>query len=190
MKIVNALASKGGGREKDSWTLFSLANIDSHDDDNDRNAATDLIEQKLIYVGQEEGKLVGIRQMVQEGFQPPVLIFVQSIDRAKTLFNELIYDGINVDVIHAERTKAQRDNIVESFKAGRIWVLIATELMARGVDFKGVNLVINYDFPQSVQSYIHRIGKSRVGERERKGERKRREGRGERRRRRRVGNND
>ncbi|KAI9230335.1 MAG: P-loop containing nucleoside triphosphate hydrolase protein [Piptocephalis tieghemiana] len=133
----------------------------------EKNAATDLIEQKLIYVGQEEGKLVGIRQMVQEGFQPPVLIFVQSIDRAKTLFNELIYDGINVDVIHAERTKAQRDNIVESFKAGRIWVLIATELMARGVDFKGVNLVINYDFPQSVQSYIHRIG--RTGRAGRKG---------------------
>lgn len=43
---------------------------------------------------------------------------------------------------------------------GKIWVLICTELMARGIDFKGVNLVINYDFPQSVQSYIHRIGRT------------------------------
>lgn len=43
---------------------------------------------------------------------------------------------------------------------GKVWVLITTELMARGIDFKGVNLVINYDFPQSVASYIHRIGRT------------------------------
>jgi len=42
----------------------------------------------------------------------------------------------------------------------KIWILIATELMARGMDFKGINLVINYDFPQTVQSYIHRIGRT------------------------------
>ena len=58
-------------------------------------------------MGQEEGKLIAVRQLIQEGFKPPVLIFVQSIERAKELFHELIYDGINVDVIHSERTKAQ-----------------------------------------------------------------------------------
>ena len=64
------------------------------------------------------------------------------------LFHELVYDSINVDVIHAERTPAQRDATVDKFRAGKVWVLIATELMARGMDFKGVSLVINYDFPQ------------------------------------------
>ena len=54
----------------------------------------------------------------------------------------------------------QRDSIVLNFRQGKIWVLIATELMARGIDFKGVNLVINFDFPQSIQSYIHRIGRT------------------------------
>ncbi|KAJ3046564.1 RNA-dependent ATPase rok1 [Rhizophlyctis rosea] len=133
-----------------------------------KNAATETINQKLLYVGQEEGKLIAIRQLIQQGLRPPVLIFVQSIERAKELFHELVYDGINVDVIHSERTKAQRDAIIQSFRLGRTWVLIATELMARGIDFKGVNLVINYDFPQSVQSYIHRIG--RTGRAGRKGE--------------------
>ncbi|KAH8556893.1 P-loop containing nucleoside triphosphate hydrolase protein [Umbelopsis sp. PMI_123] len=132
------------------------------------NAATETIKQELLFVGSEDGKLVAIRQLVQKGLKPPVLIFVQSIDRAKELFHELVYDGINVDVIHSERTKSQRDNIIDQFRAGRIWVLISTELMARGLDFKGVNLVINYDFPQTVQSYIHRIGRTgragRVGE--------------------------
>ena len=43
---------------------------------------------------------------------------------------------------------------------GKIWILIATDLMARGIDFKGVNMVVNYDFPQSIVSYIHRIGRT------------------------------
>ncbi|KAJ1557335.1 RNA-dependent ATPase rok1, partial [Nowakowskiella sp. JEL0078] len=126
-----------------------------------KDGATETIIQKLMYVGQEEGKLIAIRQMVKEGgIKPPTLIFVQSIERAKELFHEIVYDGISVDVMHSERTKAQRDNIVTNFRSGKLWVLIATELMARGIDFKGVNLVINYDFPQSVQSYVHRIGRT------------------------------
>ncbi|GBP15994.1 Probable ATP-dependent RNA helicase DDX52 [Eumeta japonica] len=72
-----------------------------------RNAATDLVDQELLYCGNESGKLVAFRQLVQQGLKPPVLVFVQSKDRAKQLFKELIYDGINVDVIHADRTQTQ-----------------------------------------------------------------------------------
>ncbi|EKX43208.1 hypothetical protein GUITHDRAFT_158075 [Guillardia theta CCMP2712] len=128
--------------------------------------ANSKIKQKLVFVGSEEGKLIAIRQLIQTGLKPPVLMFVQSIDRAKQLFRELVYDGINVDVMHAERTQAQRDNIISQFRSGAIWVLICTDLMARGIDFKGVNLVINYDFPQSTISYIHRIGRTGRGGRE------------------------
>ncbi|XP_020627483.1 probable ATP-dependent RNA helicase DDX52 isoform X2 [Orbicella faveolata] len=125
-----------------------------------RNTATHSVEQELLFVGQEAGKLLAVRDIVQKGFQPPMLIFVQSKERAKELFHELIYDGINVDVIHSDRTQAQRDNVVKCFRTGKIWVLIATELMGRGIDFKGVNLVINYDFPTSSVAYIHRIGRT------------------------------
>lgn len=125
-----------------------------------RNSAVDLVEQELLFVGSERGKLVAIRNIIQKGMSPPVLIFVQSKERAQELFNELIYDGINVDVIHADRTQTQRDNVVRCFREGKIWVLICTELMGRGIDFKGVNLVINYDFPPSAISYIHRIGRT------------------------------
>ncbi|KAJ1897157.1 RNA-dependent ATPase rok1 [Kickxella alabastrina] len=125
-----------------------------------KGAATETIDQNLVFVGSEEGKLVEIRNMIVQGFKPPCLIFVQSIDRAKELFHELVFDGINVDVIHSERTQTQRNRIVQKFRTGELWVLICTELMARGIDFKGVNLVINYDFPQTTQSYIHRIGRT------------------------------
>lgn len=125
-----------------------------------KNAATSSIDQQLLYVGQESGKLIAIRQLIQSGFRPPVLIFVQSIERAQELFKELIYDGVNVEMIHSERTQQQRDNIVMNFRIGKIWVLISTELMSRGIDFKNVQLVINYDFPQTAASYIHRIGRT------------------------------
>ncbi|MEQ2277354.1 DEAD (Asp-Glu-Ala-Asp) box polypeptide 52, partial [Xenotaenia resolanae] len=122
-----------------------------------RNAAVETVEQELLFVGTENGKLVAMRDIIKKGFLPPMLVFVQSIERARELFHELVYEGINVDVIHADRTQQQRDNVVNSFRSGKIWVLICTALLARGIDFKGVNLVLNYDFPTSAVEYIHRI---------------------------------
>lgn len=89
-----------------------------------------------------------------------VFLFARPQDRAQQLYSELIYDAINVDVIHADRTQQQRDDVVKAFREGKVWVLICTELIGRGIDFLGVNLVINYDFPPSAISYIHRIGRT------------------------------
>ena len=126
-----------------------------------KNAAADTVEQKLVFVGQEEGKLVAIQRIIQEGqLVPPALLFVQSKERAKELYQELIYDGVKVDCIHADRTQVQRDDVIKRFRSGSIWVLICTDLMARGVDFKAVNCVINYDLPTSAISYIHRVGRT------------------------------
>ncbi|GBL48061.1 hypothetical protein CJI97_003822 [Candidozyma auris] len=129
-----------------------------------KEAASSNIDQKLVFTGSEDGKLVAIREMLQKGeFKPPVIIFLQSITRAKALFHELLYDKLNVDVIHAERTPKQRDEVIKRFKNGDIWVLITTDVLARGVDFRGVNLVINYDVPQTAQAYVHRIGRTGRG---------------------------
>lgn len=129
-----------------------------------KEAANTDIEQSLVFCGNEEGKLIAIRQLVQEGeFRPPVIIFLESITRSKALYHELMYDGLNVDVIHAERTQIQREKIIERFKSGDLWCLICTDVLARGVDFKGVNLVINYDVPRTAQAYVHRIGRTGRG---------------------------
>lgn len=126
-----------------------------------KEAANLKIKQELIYCGNEEGKLIAIRQLIQEGkFKPPVIIFLQSIVRAKALYNELLYDKLKVDIIHSDRTQIQRDQIIEDFRKGEIWVLICTDVLSRGIDFKGVNLVINYDVPSNSQAYVHRIGRT------------------------------
>lgn len=165
-KVRHVLFSATLANNVEEWSKLHLDNV-VRINIGTRNAATDTVDQELTFVGQESGKLLAMRQLIVKGFHPPVLVFVQSKDRAKELFNELIYDGLNVGVIHSDRTQLQRENIVKSFRAGKIWILIATELMGRGIDFKGVNMVVNFDFPPSAVSYIHRIG--RTGRAGRKG---------------------
>ncbi|RHN48437.1 putative RNA helicase [Medicago truncatula] len=125
-----------------------------------KNMASDTIKQKLVFTGSEEGKLLAIRQSFAESLNPPVLVFLQSKERAKELYGELAFDNIRVDVIHSDLSQEERENAVDNFRAGKTWVLIATDVVARGMDFKGINCVINYDFPDSASAYIHRIGRS------------------------------
>lgn len=72
----------------------------------------------------------------------------------------MVFDGVNVDVIHGDKKKSERDDIMKKFRVGDIWVLVCTDLMARGIDFKTVNSVLNFDFPTSLVSYIHRVGRT------------------------------
>ncbi|XP_029030362.1 probable ATP-dependent RNA helicase DDX52 [Betta splendens] len=158
-KVRRAFFSATCTPDVEKWCRLNLDNLVSVNIGH-RNAAVDTVEQELLFVGTENGKLLAMRDIIKKGFLPPMLVFVQSKERARELFHELVYEGINVDVIHAERTQQQRDNVVASFRAGKIWVLICTALLARGIDFKGVNFVLNYDFPGSAVDYIHRIGRT------------------------------
>ncbi|CAA7398522.1 unnamed protein product [Spirodela intermedia] len=133
-----------------------------------KNSASTLVKQSLVFTGTEKGKLIALRQNFSESLNPPILVFVQSKERAKELYKELVFDNIKADVIHADLNQFQREAAVDNFRAGTTWVLIATDVVARGMDFKGVNCVINYDFPESAAAYIHRIGRS--GRAGRKGE--------------------
>ncbi|XP_075627610.1 putative ATP-dependent RNA helicase DDX52 [Balearica regulorum gibbericeps] len=157
--VRRALFSATFARDVEEWCKLNLDSVVLVSV-GARNSAAETVEQELLFVGSETGKLTAMRELIKKGFAPPVLVFVQSIERAKELFHELIYEGINVDVIHADKTQQQRDNVVHSFRAGKIWVLICSALLARGIDFKGVNMVINYDLPTSAVEYIHRIGRT------------------------------
>ena len=132
-----------------------------------RASASRNVDQRLVYCGKETGKMGAIRELIFKGIEPPVLLFVQSIERAKDLYNELQCLGQKVAAIHSDRAAAQRDQTVKDFRLGKINILVCTELLSRGVDFKGVGTVINYDFPMTIQSYVHRVG--RTGRADRKG---------------------
>lgn len=95
-----------------------------------------------------------------QSLRPPVLLFVGSKERAKELRRDLASEDIKVDSIHVDRSQKQRDAAVEKFREGKTWVLIATDSLLRGMDFKGVNCVISYDFPKSVATYTDRVGRT------------------------------
>jgi ATP-dependent RNA helicase DDX52/ROK1 len=84
------------------------------------NAGASTIEQRLMFVGREQGKLVAIRQLVQEGLRPPVLVFMQSKERAKDLYHELMFDGINVDYITTDMSVEKRDATIRKFRLGKV----------------------------------------------------------------------
>jgi ATP-dependent RNA helicase DDX52/ROK1 len=68
-------------------------------------------------------------------------------------------------MLSSEKSKEDRQKILNEFDAGKYWILITTDMVARGIDFKNVNLVINYDFPNSMLTYIHRVGRTGRAER-------------------------
>jgi len=125
------------------------------------NGATSDIDQQLLFVGQEEGKLMAVRQLLLSGqLFPPTIIFCETIERANALHESLKEAQMSVDLMHAGRSQTERETIINSFRNGNLWFLITTELLARGLDFPEVAAVLNYDFPASTASYIHRIGRT------------------------------
>ncbi|KAF9498150.1 P-loop containing nucleoside triphosphate hydrolase protein [Pleurotus eryngii] len=120
-----------------------------------------LITQTLTYVRDDHSKLPSLLQYLAQPYNPPLLVFTSTQPRASSLAEELVLNNIlNVDCLHAGMTKKEREDAMSRMRKGESWVMISTEVMARGMDFKGVREVINYDFPTSVQSYVHRIGRT------------------------------
>jgi ATP-dependent RNA helicase DeaD len=92
------------------------------------------------------------------------IVFVRTKIRCDQLFRTLRDRGMNVKALHGDMTQGSRDGVMLSFKAGRLPVLVATDVAARGLDISGVTHVINFDVPTSPDVYVHRIGRTgRVG---------------------------
>jgi ATP-dependent RNA helicase RhlE len=97
-----------------------------------------------------------------------VLVFTSSVFRADSVADKLNVNGIEARAIHSKKSQGTREISLELFKEGRVRVLVATDLMSRGIDIKFLPFVINYELPRSPKDYIHRIG--RTGRAEASGE--------------------
>jgi ATP-dependent RNA helicase DeaD len=99
----------------------------------------------------------------EEG-ESQTIVFVRTKVRADQLYRTLRDRGLNVRALHGDMTQGARDGVMLAFKAGRVPVLVATDVAARGLDISTVTHVINYDVPTSPDTYVHRIGRTgRVG---------------------------
>jgi ATP-dependent RNA helicase RhlE len=95
----------------------------------------------------------------------PALVFSRTKIGAERLAQQLASRGIRCASLHADRTQDQRRAAVEGFRGGRYKVLVATDIAARGLDIDGIHTVINYELPDSPETYVHRVGRTgRAGE--------------------------
>ena len=141
-----------------------------------KDSAIPNVSHRLVYSASEQGKLLALRQLLHPSatptteapsLQPPFLIFAQTIPRAIALHSELLYDipieaggSSRIAVLHSDLSDTTRSNIMADFRKGQIWILITTDLLSRGIDFRGINGVVNYDIPNTSASYIHRVGRT------------------------------
>jgi len=89
-----------------------------------------------------------------------VLIFGLYKKSVQRLADQLWYDNYNVESIHGDKSQADRNRAVEQFKSGQVTILVATDVAARGLDIKGVNYVLNFEFPLVCEDYVHRVGRT------------------------------
>lgn len=127
----------------------------------------DLIKQ-FAYLITEEKKGPMLRYIIKQNKIKQVLVFTSSVHRADAVAVKLNANGIDAYAVHSKKSQEARTEALSLFKSGKIRVLVATDLMARGIDIKFLPYVINYELPRSPKDYVHRIG--RTGRAESSGE--------------------
>lgn len=120
--------------------------------------ASHLVKQEVVYLDQERKQEV-LRTLIGKT-RGSTLVFARTRHGARKLARLLHREGHRAAEIHADRTLAQRREALEGFKSGQYRILVATDIAARGIDVKDIELVINYDVPQTPEDYVHRIGRT------------------------------
>ncbi|MDD4857469.1 MAG: DEAD/DEAH box helicase [Candidatus Krumholzibacteria bacterium] len=126
--------------------------------------APDLVTQEMVFV-QKEAKVKVLGQLLAQ-YTGSVLLFVRTKRGASRVARLLRGMGHSAAEIHADRSQAQRTEAMRGFKNGRHRILVATDIAARGIDVTDIELVINFDLPDDIGNYVHRIGRTgRAGKR-------------------------
>jgi ATP-dependent RNA helicase RhlE len=101
-----------------------------------------------------------LRYLIQYKGLNQVLVFISSSHKADHVAHKLRKNGIDAESIHGKKSQTARKELLEDFKRGRLRVLVATDLLSRGIDINELPCVINYDLPRSPKDYVHRIGRT------------------------------
>ncbi len=122
-------------------------------------ATADRIEQRVCHVQRHDKHRLLVHTLTQHP-KGLVLVFSRTKHGANRLADNLGRDGIEAAAIHGNKSQGARQRALEDFRAGRTRVLVATDIAARGIDVKGIELVINFDLPDEPEAYVHRIGRT------------------------------
>ncbi|KAH6938346.1 hypothetical protein HPB50_008852 [Hyalomma asiaticum] len=123
-------------------------------------AAVHTVTQKVILCEEEEKRdqlLAFFDSMLPDD---KVIVFVDRKAMVDHLTSDFVLAGINCDSIHGSREQCDREQALEDLRSGKVHILIATDVAARGLDIKDVTHIFNYDFPRNVEEYVHRVGRT------------------------------
>lgn len=121
---------------------------------------------QMAYVCYEPQKVGIIEHIFKQGELKRVIIFCGKKDKVKEINRTLQKLKINCAPMHSDLTQQERDDVMYRFKAGQVDVLVATDIVARGIDIDDIGMVINYDVPHDSEDYVHRIGRTARAERD------------------------
>ena len=119
----------------------------------------DLINQ-VAYIVSDEKKGPFLRYLINHHEMKQVLIFASSVHTADAIVNKLRKNNFDAKALHSKKSQGARTETLYLFKSGKLKVLVATDLMGRGIDINELPFVINYELPRSPKDYIHRIGRT------------------------------
>lgn len=123
------------------------------------NSLVSDIEERL-YLVNRSSKVPALIALLEAGEWPQVLVFISARDDADGVAKKLARTGMTVAVLHGNKDQAAREQALADFKEGRVRVLVATDLMARGIHVEALPVVINLDLPDHAPVYVHRIGRT------------------------------
>ena len=129
----------------------------------ERQTAVSKPAEKIVqaaYVCYENQKLGIVRSLFAEEVPERVIIFASSKIKVKEVAKALKMMKLNVGEMHSDLEQVQREFIMHEFKSGRINILVATDIVSRGIDIDDIRLVINFDVPHDSEDYVHRIGRT------------------------------
>ena len=122
--------------------------------------AVSTVKQNIIVTTEEEKRSHIQRFLESISSQDKVIVFVSRKAIADHLSSDLILQHVSVESLHGNREQCDRERALENFKAGKVRILIATDLTLRGLDVHNIAHVYNYDSPQNIEEYVHRVGRT------------------------------
>jgi superfamily II DNA/RNA helicase len=123
------------------------------------NATSDNITQKVYLVASEDKHQL-LAKLLKGDDAKQVIVFTKTKLTASRLARQLQREGVSADAIHGDKSQLERIQALDAFKQGKVTVLIATDVAARGLDIDHLPMVINYEIPHAAEDYVHRIGRT------------------------------
>ncbi|MPM72583.1 DEAD-box ATP-dependent RNA helicase CshC [bioreactor metagenome] len=114
----------------------------------------------MYFVAEHRDKIEMLRKLVRHLKIERALVFINKSDNIETMVEKLNYHGLNAAAIHGDANKLGRKAAIDGFRKGKIELLVASDLAARGLDIPGVTHVFNLDMPETPQIYLHRVGRT------------------------------